>query len=215
MVGLIALPAVVVVVVVVIVVVRHRMLLPVYDADTGVLFLSGKGDGLMRTFELTDSAPFLNPLVEYKARTFHPFLPFHLKSTRGASPLRWKSESRLLTMGSAHPPHSRTSRRPASRACPSTASTSRSARLVRVLLRLRQQEGLRAHGYGLMCACVCVSAARFYKLSGREVIPISFMVPRLNKDFFQDDLVRTSFPPTHRPLALQCRRPPLSRVRWC
>jgi hypothetical protein len=55
--------------VVVVVVVRHRMLLPVYDADTGVLFLSGKGDGLMRTFELTDSAPFLNPLVEYKART--------------------------------------------------------------------------------------------------------------------------------------------------
>ena len=41
---------------------------------------------------------------------------------------------------------------------------------------------------------VYVRAARFYKLSGREVIPISFMVPRLNKDFFQDDLVRTSFP---------------------
>jgi hypothetical protein len=42
------------------------MLLPVFDADTGVLFLSGKGDGLMRTFELTDSEPFLNPLIEYK-----------------------------------------------------------------------------------------------------------------------------------------------------
>lgn len=99
--------------------VSPAMLLPVYDADTGVLFLSGKGDGLMRTFELTDSAPFLNPLVEYKSN----------KPAAGITCV---------------PKHG---------------------------LNVKECE-----------------IARFYKLSGREVIPISFMVPRLNKDFFQDDL---------------------------
>jgi len=94
-------------------------LLPVFDNDTGVLFLSGKGDGLMRTFEVIDSDPFFFPLLEYK-------------SNKPAAGIACVPKRNLNVM-----------------------------------------------------EC---EIARFYKLSQREVIPISFMVPRLNKDFFQDDL---------------------------
>lgn len=49
----------------------RSVLLPIFDADTGVLFLSGKGDGLMRTYEICDSEPILNPLMDYKVYTAH------------------------------------------------------------------------------------------------------------------------------------------------
>jgi len=97
--------------------VSSAVLLPIFDVDTGVLFLSGKGDGLMRMYELTDGD--LNPLVEYK-------------SNKPVAGITWVPKHTLNVM-----------------------------------------------------EC---EIARSYKLSGREIIPMSFFVPRLNKDFFQDDL---------------------------
>jgi coronin-1B/1C/6 len=40
------------------------VLLPIYDNDTNVLYLCGKGDGQIRPFEFEDSAPFLHKMNE-------------------------------------------------------------------------------------------------------------------------------------------------------
>jgi len=40
---------------------------PYYDEDTHILHLAGKGDGLIRMFEVVDEAPFFYPLIDYKS----------------------------------------------------------------------------------------------------------------------------------------------------
>lgn len=45
------------------------LLLPFYDADTGVLFLAGKGDGNIRYYEITDEKDYIYFLSEYKSNT--------------------------------------------------------------------------------------------------------------------------------------------------
>jgi len=45
------------------------LLMPFYDNDTGVLYLAGKGDGNIRYFEVTDEAPYIFYLSEYKSAT--------------------------------------------------------------------------------------------------------------------------------------------------
>jgi len=42
-------------------------LLPFWDEDTHIIHIAGKGDGLVRMYEVTEDAPFLNPLMEYKS----------------------------------------------------------------------------------------------------------------------------------------------------
>jgi coronin-1B/1C/6 len=42
-------------------------LLPFYDEDTRVLYLTGKGDGNVRYYEFTDDAPYVHPLTEYRS----------------------------------------------------------------------------------------------------------------------------------------------------
>lgn len=42
-------------------------LLPFFDADCGLLYLAGRGDGNIRYFELLSEAPYLFPLAEYKS----------------------------------------------------------------------------------------------------------------------------------------------------
>ena len=40
---------------------------PVYDIDTGVVFLAGKGDGNLKMYEINDEAPFVHYLTEYRS----------------------------------------------------------------------------------------------------------------------------------------------------
>jgi hypothetical protein len=40
---------------------------PVYDIDTGVVFLTGKGDGNLKMYEINDEAPFVHYLTEYRS----------------------------------------------------------------------------------------------------------------------------------------------------
>jgi coronin-1B/1C/6 len=42
-------------------------LLPFYDEDTRMLYLTGKGDGNVRYYEFTDDAPFVHPLTEHRS----------------------------------------------------------------------------------------------------------------------------------------------------
>jgi coronin-1B/1C/6 len=44
-----------------------RMLMPNYDADTGILYLAGKGDGNIRYYEWVDDETNLYYLSEYKS----------------------------------------------------------------------------------------------------------------------------------------------------
>ena len=52
-------------------------LMPFYDEDTRMLYLTGKGDGNVRYYEFTDEAPFVHPLSEYRSNV----------STKGADML--------------------------------------------------------------------------------------------------------------------------------
>jgi WD40 repeat protein len=45
------------------------LLMPFYDADTGVLFLAGKGDGNIRYFEITEEKDYIYYLSEYKSNS--------------------------------------------------------------------------------------------------------------------------------------------------
>ena len=42
-------------------------LLPFYDEDTRMMYLTGKGDGNVRYYEFTDDAPYVHPLTEYRS----------------------------------------------------------------------------------------------------------------------------------------------------
>jgi len=42
---------------------------PYFDADTGVLFLCGKGDGGIKMFEVNEEAPYVHYLTEYSSNT--------------------------------------------------------------------------------------------------------------------------------------------------
>ena len=52
-------------------------LMPFYDEDTRMLYLTGKGDGNIRYYELSDEAPYVFPLTEYRSNV----------STKGADML--------------------------------------------------------------------------------------------------------------------------------
>ena len=41
-------------------------LIPFYDEDTRVMYLTGKGDGNIRFFEFTDDAPYVHLLSEHR-----------------------------------------------------------------------------------------------------------------------------------------------------
>lgn len=42
------------------------VLMPMYDDDNGILYVSGKGDGNIRYFELVDEAPYVHYLSEFR-----------------------------------------------------------------------------------------------------------------------------------------------------
>jgi len=41
--------------------------MPFYDADNGLLYLAGKGDGNIRYFEVVDEAPYVHYISEFKS----------------------------------------------------------------------------------------------------------------------------------------------------
>jgi len=43
------------------------VLVPYYDPDNSILYVGGKGDGTIRYYEVTDDAPFLHYLSEYRS----------------------------------------------------------------------------------------------------------------------------------------------------
>jgi len=43
-------------------------LMPFYDNDLGIMYLAGKGDGNIRYYEVTDEAPYLHYLNEFKSK---------------------------------------------------------------------------------------------------------------------------------------------------
>lgn len=45
------------------------VIIPFYDPDTSLLYLCGKGDGNIRYYEISDSAPFAYPISEYRSTT--------------------------------------------------------------------------------------------------------------------------------------------------
>lgn len=45
------------------------VLLPHFDEDTNILFVGGKGDGFIRYYEITDEAPFIYQLSDFRSST--------------------------------------------------------------------------------------------------------------------------------------------------
>ncbi|CAD6187798.1 unnamed protein product [Caenorhabditis auriculariae] len=54
-------------------------LIPHYDYDTNVIFLSGKGDRYVHMFEVVYDSPYLLPMTAYCAPTGHQTIAFHNK----------------------------------------------------------------------------------------------------------------------------------------
>jgi coronin-1B/1C/6 len=105
------------------------VLMPFYDEDTRMLYLTGKGDGNIRYFEITDEAPYIHALNEHRTNI----------STKGADMLPKRA-----------------------------------------------------------CNAMRCEVARFLKLTGDSVEPISFIVPR-KETSFQEDI----FPDTYAGIASQ------------
>ncbi|XP_063231894.1 coronin-7 [Bacillus rossius redtenbacheri] len=103
--------------------VSPAILVPFYDEDSSTLFLTGKGDSTIYTFEVTEEAPYLCPLSHHRCATLHQGLSFLPKN---------------------------------------------------------------------VCDVGAVEFARALRLSNATIQPLSFAVPRVKSDLFQDDL----FPPT-------------------
>lgn len=55
------------------------VLIPYYDEDASMLYVTGKGDGNIRFFEIVDEAPFIHPLSEYRTNTPHKGVGFASK----------------------------------------------------------------------------------------------------------------------------------------
>jgi len=47
--------------------VGSSVILPYFDDDTHIIHLAGKGDGLIRMYEVVDEAPFFHALIDYKS----------------------------------------------------------------------------------------------------------------------------------------------------
>ena len=95
-------------------------LIPFYDEDTRMMYLTGKGDGNIRFFEFTDDAPYVHLLSEHRC-------------ARRAARARARDGERARARAAPHPPPPPSRAAPTfpSRArtwCPSAGSTSSAAR---------------------------------------------------------------------------------------
>ncbi|CAH1716522.1 unnamed protein product [Chironomus riparius] len=103
--------------------VSPALLIPYYDEDSSTIFLTGKGDTTIYTYEVTEEAPYLCPLSHHRSPSIHQGLSFLPKN---------------------------------------------------------------------QCDVASVEFAKCYRLTNNSIEPLSFTVPRIKIDYFQDDL----FPPT-------------------
>lgn len=103
--------------------VTPAILIPFYDADSSTLFVTGKGDSTIFTFDITDESPYICPLSHHRASTSHQGLSFLMKN---------------------------------------------------------------------QCNVTIVEFAKALRLTNNTIEWLSFTVPRLKSELFQDDL----FPPT-------------------
>lgn len=103
--------------------VSPAILIPFYDEDSSTLFLTGRGDSTIYTFEVSCEAPYLCPLSHHRCPSLHQGLSFLDKNC---------------------------------------------------------------------CDVTTVEFARAFRLTNTTIEPLSFTVPRIKVDLFQDDL----FPPT-------------------
>lgn len=56
------------------------ILVPFYDEDSSTLFVTGKGDSTIFTFDITDEFPHVCPLSHHRAGTSHQGLSFLMKN---------------------------------------------------------------------------------------------------------------------------------------
>lgn len=103
--------------------VTPAILVPFYDEDSSTLFVTGKGDSTIFTFDITDEFPHICPLSHHRASTSHQGLSFLMKN---------------------------------------------------------------------QCNVTIVEFAKALRLTNNTIEQLSFTVPRLKSELFQDDL----FPPT-------------------
>ncbi|KAK6630379.1 hypothetical protein RUM44_005046 [Polyplax serrata] len=103
--------------------VSPAILMPFYDEDSSTLFLTGRGDSTIYTFEVTEEQPYVCPLSHHRCSSLHQGLSFLSKKK---------------------------------------------------------------------CDVAAVEFARALRLSNNTIEPLSFTVPRIKSELFQDDL----FPPT-------------------
>lgn len=116
--------------------VSPAILMPFYDEDSSTLFLTGKGDSTIYTFEITEEAPYICPLSHHRCNTLHQGLSFLPKN---------------------------------------------------------------------FCDVSNVEFAVALRLTNNTIEPLSFTVPRIKTDLFQDDL----FPPTR-----VTWKPTMSSTEW-
>ncbi len=77
-------------------------MMPFYDEDTRMLWLTGKGDGNVRYYEVTDTEPWLHPLAEHRTNVSTKGADFMPK--RSLNPLRCEVARMLKLTGDSVEP---------------------------------------------------------------------------------------------------------------
>ncbi|XP_060530155.1 coronin-7 isoform X2 [Cylas formicarius] len=75
--------------------VSPAILIPFYDEDSSTLFVTGRGDMTIYTFEITDEAPFVCPLSHHKCNSLHQGLSFLSKNVCDVANVEFAKALRL------------------------------------------------------------------------------------------------------------------------
>ncbi|XP_073998500.1 coronin isoform X2 [Rhodnius prolixus] len=75
--------------------VSPAILIPFYDEDSSTLFLTGRGDSTIYTYEVCNEPPYLNPLSHHRCSTLHQGLSFLNKKCCDVSSVEFAKALRL------------------------------------------------------------------------------------------------------------------------
>ncbi|XP_034944021.1 coronin-7 isoform X1 [Chelonus insularis] len=75
--------------------VSPAILMPFYDEDSSTLFLTGRGDSTIYTFEITEEAPYCCPLSHHRCASLHQGLSFLPKNKCDVASVEFASALRL------------------------------------------------------------------------------------------------------------------------
>lgn len=75
--------------------VTPAILIPFYDEDSSTLFVTGKGDSTIFTFDITDESPYVCPLSHHRASASHQGLSFLMKNQCNVSVVEFAKALRL------------------------------------------------------------------------------------------------------------------------